>query len=169
MKAFEAPKTALGDIDAEAAATLIAASADIALILDESGSIRDVSIAAEDLMDDLAGHANWSGKSWADTVTEDSRSKVEMLIAGASSGQPPRWRHLNHPATSGPDIPDPVRGGADRHPAADRCLRARSARRVRLCSAAWSMPSSRWSATTSGSVTSRPGTGCCSKWRPMQC
>jgi transcriptional regulator PpsR len=105
VKAFKAPRTALGDINAEATAALITASADIALILDESGTIRDVSIAVEDLMNDLAGHGNWLGKPWADTVSEDSRLKVEMLLADAASGQEPRWRHLNHPATSGPDVP----------------------------------------------------------------
>ena len=51
MKAFRTPKTTLGDLDAEAAAALIAAAADIALILDEAGVIRDVSIAAQDLAD----------------------------------------------------------------------------------------------------------------------
>jgi transcriptional regulator PpsR len=45
------------------------------------------------------------GKPWADTVTADSRDKVEMLIAGASSRLEPRWRHLNHPATTGFDVP----------------------------------------------------------------
>jgi transcriptional regulator PpsR len=105
VKAFQAPKTALGDVEAEAAATLIAAAADIALILDDSGIIRDISISDQDLMDDLAEHEGWIGKAWIDTVTADSRSKVEMLIAGASSGQEPRWRHLNHPATATADVP----------------------------------------------------------------
>ncbi len=105
MKAFKAPKTALGTIDAEAAAAMIAAAADIALILDETGTIRDVSVADEDLMNDLAGHANWLGKSWADIVHDDSRTKAEALVAAASSRQEPRWRHINHPASSGPDVP----------------------------------------------------------------
>ena len=79
-------------------------------------------------MDDLAGHADWLGKAWADTVTEDSRPKVEMLIAGASSGQEPRWRHLNHPATAAPTCRSCmplVRTGT---PGPDRRLRPRSAR-----------------------------------------
>ena len=143
MKAFKAPKTALGDIDAEAAAALITAAADIALILDASGTIRDVSIAAEDLMDDLAGHANWLGKPWISTVTEDSRQKVEMLIAGASSRQQPRWRHLNHPAANGPDVPilyAAIRTGtAERIVAFGRDLRAVSSLQRRLVDAQQSM------------------------------
>lgn len=143
MKAFKAPKTALGNIDAEAAAALIAAAADIALILDETGTIRDVSIADQDLMDDLPEQANWLGKPWADTVTEESRAKVAMLIAGASSMQEPRWRHLNHPAANGPDIPilyAAVRAGTpERIVAFGRDLRAVSSLQRRLIDAQQSM------------------------------
>lgn len=104
MKAFNTPQTALGGIEAEAAAALVAAAADIALIMNEAGVIQDVSIADQDLVDDLTGHGDWPGKHWADTVTEESRPKVAALLAGASSKQEPRWRHLNHPA-AGDDIP----------------------------------------------------------------
>jgi len=105
VKAFRTPKTALGDIDAEAAAALITAAADIALIIDEDGAIRDVSIADQDLIDDLAKPEDWAGQPWADTVREDSRPKVEALIAEAKSGHETRWRHINHPANTGPDVP----------------------------------------------------------------
>jgi transcriptional regulator PpsR len=105
VKSFRSPKTTLGDLDAEAAATLIASASDIALILDEDGVIRDVSIAPQDLVDELSGHARWLGKPWTATVTTESRTKVEQLIADAASGKDPRWRHLNHAAVSGPDVP----------------------------------------------------------------
>jgi hypothetical protein len=51
VKTFRTPRAELGVIDAEAAATLVAAAADIALVLDESGMVRDVSIAEQDLAD----------------------------------------------------------------------------------------------------------------------
>jgi transcriptional regulator PpsR len=105
VKSFRSPKTTLGDLDAEAAAALIASAADIALILDPDGVIHDVSITAEDLVDDLAGNARWSGRHWASIVTEDSKGKAEALVADALSRRAPRWRHLNHPAASGPDVP----------------------------------------------------------------
>jgi len=143
VKAFKAPKTALGDINAEAAATLITAAADIALILEENGTIRDVSIAGEGLMDELAGHGNWLGRRWASTVTEDSRAKVDMLIAAALSGGELRWRHLNHPATSGADVPilyAAVRTGTPgRIVAFGRDLRAVSTLQRRLVDAQQSM------------------------------
>ncbi|WP_428484726.1 transcriptional regulator PpsR [Rhodopila sp.] len=100
MKAFRTPKTALGNIDAEAAAALVAAAADIALILDASGVIHDVSIADQGLVDDLPGHVGWLGKRWFDVVTEESRPKVEAMLAEAASKGEPRWRHLNHPAAA---------------------------------------------------------------------
>ena len=108
MKAFRTPKTTLGDLDAEAAAALVAAVADIALILDDEGVIRDVSIGSQELADDLAGHARWAGKHWVDTVTEESRSKAMALLADAAAHREPRWRHLNHFTTG-----DSAAGRAD--------------------------------------------------------
>ncbi len=143
MKAFRTPKTALGDIDAEAAAALISAAADIALILDDNGVIRDVSIADEGLLADLAEPAGWLGKPWLETVTEESRQKIEALIAGASSTQEPRWRHVNHPASHGEDVPilyAAVRtGGPGRIVAFGRDLRAVSALQRRLIDAQQSL------------------------------
>lgn len=103
VKQFEAPKKSLGDLDAEVAARLIAAAADVALIVDEQGVIRDVCVNGEDLSRD--GYAMWLGKAWADTVTADSRPKVEALLRGASATGAVRWRQLNHPSPQGADLP----------------------------------------------------------------
>jgi transcriptional regulator PpsR len=133
----------LGDIDAEAAAALISAAADIALILDETGTIRDVSIADEDLLGELVEPAGWLGKRWVDIVTEESRQKVEALIAAASSQAETRWRHVNHPAVRGDDVPilyAAVRtGGPGRIVAFGRDLRAVSSLQRRLIDAQQSL------------------------------
>lgn len=105
MKVFRAPKTSLGDLDAEAVAALVASASDIALILDDAGVIHDVSVATPNLADDLYGLARWVGRRWTDTVTEESRPKIAALLADAASHQEPRWRHINYPSVSGPDIP----------------------------------------------------------------
>jgi transcriptional regulator PpsR len=143
VKAFRSPRTTLGDLDSETAAALIASAADIALILDEAGVIRDVSIAAQDLAEDLAGHARWLGRRWADTVTGESRPKAEALVADAVSKTEPRWRHLNHPATRGPDVPilyAAVQAGTpNRIVAFGRDLRAVSSLQRRLVDAQQSM------------------------------
>ena len=41
MKNFAAPQESLGNLNAEAAARLIATAADIAIVVDEDGMIRD--------------------------------------------------------------------------------------------------------------------------------
>jgi transcriptional regulator PpsR len=105
VKPFRTPKTTLGDLDAEAAAALITAAADIALILDTSGIIRDVSISSQDLADDLPGHTRWLGKPWIETLAEDSHAKAESLLADAATQTPPRWRHLNHLSNGPSDVP----------------------------------------------------------------
>lgn len=104
---FRSPKRTLGDLDATSAAELIAAAADIALIVDAKGVIRDVSLGDEDLRNE--GFKDLVGQPWADTVTVESRPKVEELLRSANaSGKnkaPARWRQVNHPSKNGPDIP----------------------------------------------------------------
>lgn len=143
MKAFRAPKTTLGNIDAEAAATLISAAADIALILDPSGIIQDVSIADAGLLEELAGPATWLGRSWSEIVHADSKAKVEAMLAEAASKQEPRWRHINHPAAHGADVPvlyAVVSAGApERIVAFGRDLRAVSSLQRRLIDAQQSL------------------------------
>jgi transcriptional regulator PpsR len=152
VKTFRTPKTALGGIDAEAAAALVSAAADIALILDRRGVIRDVSIAEQDLVDDLPEPAAWVGKRWVDVVTPESRPKVEAMLAEASSKAEPRWRHLNHPTerahgtalgSEDPDVPILYAvvqaGGHGRMVAFGRDLRAVSSLQRRLVDAQQSM------------------------------
>ena len=152
MKTFRTPKTALGGIDAEAAASLVSAAADIALILDRRGVIRDVSVAEQDLADDLREPAAWVGKRWVDVVTAESRTKIEAMLAEAASKAEPRWRHLNHPSQQpagtapgggAPDIPilyAVVQAGAQgRMVAFGRDLRAVSSLQRRLIDAQQSM------------------------------
>jgi transcriptional regulator PpsR len=143
VKAFRAPKRSLGNLDAEAAATLIAASSDIALVLDDQGIIRDVAFNSEDLAHDLEAAGQWVGQPWIDTVTVESRVKVEALLREATSRADPKWRHLNHSAGRELDVPimySAVRVGQDgRVVAFGRDLRAISALQQRLVDAQESM------------------------------
>ena len=143
VKAFKAPKKSLGDLDAEAAATLIAAAADVAIVLDSAGVVRDVAFQSDDLSADLDGFAAWIGHPWIESVTVESRPKVETLLREAGSKATPRWRHLNHPSARGPDVPilySAVRLGSDgRAVAFGRDLRAISALQQRLVTAQQSM------------------------------
>ena len=67
MKHFKSPKRSLGDLDAKTAARLISAATDIALVVDKTGKIRDVSCdeAAIEGLD----WADWHGKKLVDLVT----------------------------------------------------------------------------------------------------
>lgn len=103
MKPFKAPKRSLGDLDAEAAATLVAAASDIALVVGPEGVIWDVALGSEELS--VEACQGWVGQPWAQVVTAESRPKVEDLLREARSGAGPTWRHVNHPCPRGPDVP----------------------------------------------------------------
>ncbi len=103
VTSFEAPKRPLGALDAEDAANLIAAASDVALVLDGEGVIRDVSVGSAELS--LEAYGSWIGQPWIQTVTAESRPKVEALLRDAQARTQRRWRHVNHPSGAGPDIP----------------------------------------------------------------
>ena len=103
MREFESPAHSLGDLAAEVAGKLIAAAADVALIVDDQGVIRDLAFGSEDLLRE--GYYEWLGKPWIDTVTIESRPKVEALLRESQTDATPRWRHINHPSLGGADLP----------------------------------------------------------------
>ncbi len=103
MNTFKTPRQTLGDLDADIAATVIAMAADVALILDGVGVIRDIAFGNDDISKD--GFAGWVGKAWIDTVTVESRVKIEELLSEAGETKATRWRQVNHPTPSGIDLP----------------------------------------------------------------
>ncbi|MEM6973069.1 MAG: transcriptional regulator PpsR [Pseudomonadota bacterium] len=103
MKNFAAPEQSLGDLDVDAAARLIAMAADIALVVDHDGLIRDLAVDHRDFA--LTGHEHWRGRPWIETVTEESRPKIAALIDEAFSAERTRWRQVNHPTQTGDDVP----------------------------------------------------------------
>ena len=103
MNSFSAPGTSLGNLDAQAAARLIAAASDVALVVDRDGVIRDLAVGSDELAHEQC--AQWKGKAWADTVTVESRAKVEALLRDAAAGAEPAWRQVNHPSPQGADLP----------------------------------------------------------------
>lgn len=87
MKPFTSPAKWIAEIDADATAALLAAAADLALVLDRKGIVRDVAFQSEALADEFADSARWMGRPWAETVTVESRPKVaEMLQSVARAG-----------------------------------------------------------------------------------
>jgi transcriptional regulator PpsR len=99
----EVPLNALAGLDAQATAALLAAAADIALVIDRQGLISSVAVGNPELS--VIGHQRWQGKAWVDIVTSESRSKVTALLEDAAQHRTRRWRHLNFPASQGGDVP----------------------------------------------------------------
>ncbi len=97
---FSAADARLGGLEAEHFAALLAAACDVTLVLDSRGVILDAAIGANGAS--LA--KSWIGKPWIDTVTVESRLKVESMLREAARGAPPRWRQINHP-TPETDLP----------------------------------------------------------------
>jgi transcriptional regulator PpsR len=100
---FAAAKDQLAALDAETAGALVSAAADVSLILDANGIILDAVIADADLGKTI--YRDWVGRRWVDTVTPESRPKIDDLVREANERQPTRWRQVNHPAPEGPDAP----------------------------------------------------------------
>jgi transcriptional regulator PpsR len=138
---FEKPAQSLAGLDLEAAAHVIAAATDVALVLDHQGVIRDVAGGSEDLA--IEGYKNWVGQAWEQIVTAESRPKVAALLkeAGLHAGR--KWRHVNHPSKRGADVPvlySAIQVGKESHVIAlGRDLRATAALQQRLVDAQQSM------------------------------
>ncbi|WP_419729692.1 transcriptional regulator PpsR [Lichenicola sp.] len=83
---------------------LVGAVADIALLLDDEGLIRDASFRNERLQQDIRGASEWVGRPWTETVAPDSRAKVQALLEVAMSDEAVQVRHLNHLSVAGREI-----------------------------------------------------------------
>lgn len=103
LKKFRAPKKSLGNLDAEVAGELITAAADVTLLVDRKGIIRDIAFGSEDLARDIFG--DWLGTAWEQTVTIESQPKIKEMLQEAAANAEPRWRQVNYPGIRGPDVP----------------------------------------------------------------
>ena len=140
VKTFASPDSSLGSLDAQSVATLIATASDIALIVDQDGTIRDMAFQSEELSADLDTSRDWIGRKFASTVVSDSVAKVTHLLVDAATPQAkPKWRHLNHATSTGASVPVlycAVQVGHDgRAVAFGRDLRAMSLLQQRLVTA----------------------------------
>lgn len=87
----------------ELAKTFVSLASDIALVIDGSGVIRSV---AQGHADPIApGASTWVGRQWVDTVSGDTRTKIENLLKEVADTGIARRREVNHPLTPGVSIP----------------------------------------------------------------
>jgi transcriptional regulator PpsR len=99
----DAPRPTLSDLAPDWAAKLITATSEVALVVDRDGVIRHVSFSGAE--PPIEGADEWVGKPWIETVTGDSRGKIELLLKEATNTGTTRRRQVNHPARTGADIP----------------------------------------------------------------
>jgi len=105
VQVFKSPKESLGDLGALAAAKLIAAATDVALVVDTQGVIRDVAFNKDELALELDGQGRWLGSRLMDIVTADTQAKIRELLLDATVRDVPTWRQVNHPSPGGEDVP----------------------------------------------------------------
>jgi len=92
-------------MDGEAVAKLVAVTTDITLMIDRDGIVREFALG-NDTFSRESDFTSWVGKPWIDTVTVESRPKIEQLLRDAGRNQPAMWRQVNHPvAGGGGDLP----------------------------------------------------------------
>ena len=87
------PRGLLGPLDANVSQTIAAAGGDVAMVVDREGIIRDLAVSSDELARD--GAQAWLDRPWLDTVTVESRPKVDALLRDAAKGDRPRWREIN--------------------------------------------------------------------------
>jgi transcriptional regulator PpsR len=91
-----------GGADALAQA-FVSLSSDIALVINEAGIITRVVQDGNAPMAPQADH--WVGQRWSETVTGDTRGKVERLLADVGSTGVARKRQVNHACEGAADLP----------------------------------------------------------------
>ena len=102
-RSFRSPSSSLGLASEALTSRALTLAGDITLVLDAADIIVDVALGgpaiSEAWVDELIG------KRWSDTVTSESRTKIEQLAQQArQGGGPPRWRQINHISSLG-EIP----------------------------------------------------------------
>lgn len=92
MNGFRAPSESLGTLSGESASELLGAVADIALVVDNRGVIRDMSSSEEFASQTFA---QLVGARWIDTVAVDSKPKVTRLLEYSGTADAARHSQIN--------------------------------------------------------------------------
>lgn len=87
----------------ELAKTFVSLSSDIALVIDEGGVIRNVAQGSSEPI--APGAYQWVGRAWVDTVSGETRPKIENLLKEVASTGIARRREVNHPLSADSSIP----------------------------------------------------------------
>lgn len=145
VKTFDARAGGAGAMDdGRTVSEIVKAAADVALVVDEAGVIRDLHFGAEPPLEEAR---EWLGRPWLDTVTPESRRKVEEMLREARERPASRRRQVTHGFASGAELPvsyTAVRTGGGAVLAVGRDLRGVSALQQRLVEAQQAMERDYW-------------------------
>ncbi len=93
---------ALSELAPQLAKTFVSVASDIALVIDADGVIRNVAVGSDPIS---GATADWVGRRWTETVTGDTRRKVEQLLSEVQASGVTRRREVNHPTEGGNTVP----------------------------------------------------------------
>ncbi|MEM7081577.1 MAG: transcriptional regulator PpsR [Pseudomonadota bacterium] len=85
----------VSELDVAGVAQIVSSANDVALVVDGEGVIVDA--FAEQGAAAFGDLNAWIGRSWVDTVTIESRPKIEALLRTTPERSPSRWRQVNLP------------------------------------------------------------------------
>ena len=105
---FPAGDAGLAALAAPVAVAALVAACDLLLLIDGSGTIYGGVLGSPDLVG--LEIESWVGRAWRDTVNPGESAKLAELAA--FTGDPGRWRQVNHPVAGG-DLPMRYRVVAD--------------------------------------------------------
>ena len=92
----------LNSLNVNLAASLLAHSVDLVLVIDQSGIIEKVIDGSKSVH---AKTQSLLGKKWIDTVAIDSQPKVNALLKTTTNGEEQNWRQVNQEMGDSSSIP----------------------------------------------------------------
>lgn len=103
MKLFSFLAEPLAELDGSSAARLVAAATDVSLVVDAAGIVVDLAFGSEDLLEEVADR--WQGRAWSETVTPESRPKVEEMLEAVRAGAAPATLQVSHVVSDFAELP----------------------------------------------------------------
>ena len=103
VRPFTNPRASLRGLDTDLIAIIIAAAADIAVVIDTAGTVCDVATSNE--LRQLEAAERWIGLPFSACVTAESVVKVEALLSEGHDRALTGWRHINHAMSGQDDVP----------------------------------------------------------------
>ncbi|MFD0917831.1 transcriptional regulator PpsR [Pseudahrensia aquimaris] len=100
---FSSPHRHFESLPPQNAAEILAAAADVTLVISPEGEVVDAAFGTTTLYE--AGGRSWVNRPLKDLVTAECFGKIDAMIEEAHKGKPIRAREINHLMPDGDDVP----------------------------------------------------------------